>query len=379
MRARGRPRTHKPPGTARHGHGAGADPRWQRRHLRTFKAAHCLTQGPLEGLPLWLDAEAGPCGPSWGDLGDTPINRPDRVQTGRDSVPGFVQRAERAARSEAVSEGQTAMLGQGTGDPGRGTAEAGRACSGTREGGGGVGACSSWPALPAASPHTPRSPSQETRPEESGGCLSQCPQRPGCISVPHPPGARLASPAPPCQSGKAGPRGREGRGRRQAHLCPPSSRLSAPWPVQGRGKGSRRQEQEAPSPLLQGRLVGEGGAAGEGGAQQVAAPFLGGPAGQWPEASVCMRKAFGAGPSWKHTPSPPGLGEEPGSPEGPWLLWGGDAGEWDPVLCSRGRPPWRPLAPALPPFRRMSKGGGDVWPRPPRPPRPDHECQRPSV
>lgn len=143
--------------------------------------------------------------------------------------------------------------------------------------------------------------------------------------------------------------------------------------------GKRRQEQEEPSPLLQGRLVGEGGAAGEGGAQQVAAPFLGGPAGQWPEASVCMRKAFGAGPSWKHTPSPPGLGEEPGSPEGPWLLWGGDAGEWDPVLCSRGRPPWRPLAPALPPFRRMSKGGGDVWPRPPRPPRPDHECQRPSV
>lgn len=145
MRARGRPRTHKPPGTARHGHGAGAEPRWQRRHLRTFKAAHRLTQGPLEGLPLWLDAEAGPCGPSWGDLGDTPINRPDRVQTGRDSVPGFVQRAERAARSEAVSEGQTAMLGQGTGDPGRGTAEAGRACwggracSGTRDGGGGVG------------------------------------------------------------------------------------------------------------------------------------------------------------------------------------------------------------------------------------------------
>lgn len=220
MRARGRPRTHKPPGTARHGHGAGAEPQWQRRHLLTFKATHRLTQGPLEGLPLWLDAEAGPCGPSWGDLGDTPINRPDRVQTGRDSVPGFVQRAERAARSEAVSEGQTAMLGQGTGYPGRqrrggrvrgrGTAEAGRARS-------------SWPALPAASPHTPRSPSQETRPEESGGCLSQCPQRPGCISVPHPPGARLASPAPPLQSGKAGPRGREGRGRRQAHLCPPSS------------------------------------------------------------------------------------------------------------------------------------------------------------
>lgn len=263
MRARGRPRTHKPPGTARHGHGAGAEPRRQRRHLRTFKAAHRLTQGPLEGLPLWLDAEAGPCGPSWGDLGDTPINRPDRVQTGRDSVPGFVQRAERAARSEAVSEGQTAMLGQGTGYPGRQrrggrvrgrwTAEAGRARWGGRVRGRGKAeagwACSSWPALPAASPHTPRSPSQETRPEESGGCLSQCPQRPGCISVPHPPGAQLASPAPPRQSGKAGPRGREGRGRRQAHLCPPSSRLSAPWPVQGREKaaGGRSRKRQARS------------------------------------------------------------------------------------------------------------------------------------
>lgn len=253
----------------------------------------------------------------------------------------------------------------------------GRACSGTGGTAEAGRARSSWPALPAASPHTPRSPSQETRPEESGGCLSQCPQRPGCISVPHPPGARLASPAP--SEWQGGSQGKGGEGQAAGPSVSPQLPAVSTMASAGPGKGSRRQEQEEPSPLLQGRLVGEGGAAGEGGAQQVAAPFLGGPAGQWPEASVCMRKAFGAGPSWKHTPSPPGLGEEPGSPEGPWLLWGGDAGEWDPVLCSRGRPPWRPLAPALPPFRRMSKGGGDVWPRPPRPPRPDHECQRPSV
>lgn len=159
----------------------------------------------------------------------------------------------------------------------------------------------------------------------------------------------------------------EGGGGDRRPICAPSP----PWlPAvstsasagPGKGRGSRSRKRRARG--LPGGLAGAAGAGGEGGAQQAA----------W--APVCMRKAFGAGPSRKRTPESPVLGERATLTRG--IPCGGAAGEWgppppwDPALRSRGRPPWRPAAWALPTFGRMSEGG--AWPRPP-----GHEHQRSSV
>lgn len=118
----------------------------------------------------------------------------------------------------------------------------------------GAGAtCSSRPALAAASPPVPQSPLPKTWPEEFGGRLSWCPQRPGFVSVlgsartPHRPGAGLASPAQPERQGRAWGRGEGETGGPSVPHPRPGSRCQHLGQCRARER-ERKQEQEAPSP-----------------------------------------------------------------------------------------------------------------------------------
>lgn len=234
----------------------------------------------------------------------------------------------------------------------------------------GAGAtCSSRPALAAASPPVPQSPLPKTWPEEFGGCLSWCPQRPGFVSVlgsartPHRPGAGLASPAQPERQGRAWGRGEGETGGPSVPHPRPGSRCQHLGQCRARER-ERKQEQEAPSPRPT-RRAGRSRRSRRG--RRSPAGGLG--------PGLHEEGVWGGPLPETHAPSPQFSGKEPCSPEGYPVAGQRGSGApppRDPALRSRGRPPWRPAARALPTFGRMSEGG--AWPRPP-----GHEHQRSSV